>query len=125
MTLKACLICLKPTKNSRCEIHELPKPLRKNFGSRKQSHSERKAKEQAKKQWIATYGYLCAGYKRDPHPAKDLTVDHYKAKVLGGNPLGPFIILCRSCNSRKGNHEQQLKNGYGTFKTYESSNDNY
>ena len=47
--------------------------------------------------------------KRDPHPAKDLTVDHYKAKVLGGNPLGPFIILCRSCNSRKGNHEQQLK----------------
>ena len=40
------------------------------IGSRKQSHSERKAKAQAKKQWIATYGYLCAGYRRDPHPAR-------------------------------------------------------
>jgi 5-methylcytosine-specific restriction enzyme A len=33
---------------------------------------------------------------------EDLTADHLTAIANGGDPLGPLLVLCRSCNSRRG-----------------------
>jgi 5-methylcytosine-specific restriction endonuclease McrA len=32
----------------------------------------------------------------------DLTADHLTPLALGGDPLGPLLVLCRRCNSRRG-----------------------
>lgn len=63
---------------------------------------ERKAKRLAVQAWVEQYGWWCPGYGREPHQSTDLTADHIVPKSRGGNPLGPFQVLCRSCNSRRG-----------------------
>jgi hypothetical protein len=50
---------------------------------------------------VATYGWVCLGWKRAPHPSLDLTGDHRDALARGGD--GEVIdVLCRSCNASKG-----------------------
>lgn len=51
----------------------------------------------------ARYGDWCPGYGREPHAATDLTADHRTPVANGGPPDGPLDVLCRPCNSRKGN----------------------
>jgi 5-methylcytosine-specific restriction protein A len=50
------------------------------------------------------HGNWCPGYGRDRHPASDLTADHIVPLAAGGAPLdiGNLAVLCRSCNSTKG-----------------------
>lgn len=51
---------------------------------------------------VGEYGRWCPGYDRLPHAARDLCADHVVAVALGGDVRGPFQVLCRACNSRKG-----------------------
>jgi 5-methylcytosine-specific restriction endonuclease McrA len=48
------------------------------------------------------HGDWCPGYSVQPHNSTDLTADHVVSVALGGDPAGPFAVLCRSCNARKG-----------------------
>jgi 5-methylcytosine-specific restriction protein A len=47
----------------------------------------------------ATHGDWCPGWRRPPHPATDLTADHIDPRSLAAG----IRILCRGCNSRRGN----------------------
>lgn len=56
----------------------------------------------------AELGDWCPGYRRAPHVASDLTVDHGPDGLVAG-------VLCRSCNSSKGAREpvftQEVRRG--------------
>ncbi|WP_265561027.1 HNH endonuclease [Streptomyces hygroscopicus] len=55
----------------------------------------------------ALYGDWCPGWRRDPHPAQDLTADHVQPLVRDGVSVeGNVQVLCRSCNAAKGNRTQ-------------------
>jgi 5-methylcytosine-specific restriction endonuclease McrA len=47
-------------------------------------------------------GWVCPGYRRAPHPSRDLTADHVVALANGGPVAGEVVVRCRSCNSRRG-----------------------
>lgn len=51
--------------------------------------------------WVDRNGWLCPGWKRDAHSAKDLTADHVDPIGLGGPQSGALEVLCKSCNSAK------------------------
>lgn len=51
--------------------------------------------------WVQRNGWVCPGWRRDTHPAKDLTADHVDPIGLGGPQDGALEVLCRSCNSAK------------------------
>lgn len=51
--------------------------------------------------WVERNGWICPGWKRDQHPAEDLTADHEDPLGLGGPQTGVLKVLCRSCNSAK------------------------
>ena len=53
------------------------------------------------KHWRNVNGAWCPGYQRDGHVATDLTADHLVPIKFGGLG-GPLVVLCKSCNSRKG-----------------------
>jgi len=48
--------------------------------------------------WRGQYGNWCPGFRRDAHPASDLTVDHMVPLAAGGSPLdltnGDHRLLC-------------------------------
>lgn len=48
--------------------------------------------------WREQYGDVCPGWRRPPHAATDLTVDH----VIPRSTRGGLRVLCRSCNSTRG-----------------------
>lgn len=53
---------------------------------------------------IRLYGWTCPGWGVPAHHSTDLTGDHDLALALGGlSAPGNVRILCRGCNSRKGN----------------------
>jgi hypothetical protein len=52
--------------------------------------------------WVKAEGYWCPGYQVPRHESRDLCADHVVSVALGGDPAGPFAVLCRSCNARKG-----------------------
>lgn len=49
----------------------------------------------------ARHGDACPGWRREAHPASDLTADHIRPVAAGGDQHGPLQVLCRSCNSAK------------------------
>lgn len=51
---------------------------------------------------ISLFGYWCPGYGVPGHPSNDLTTDHPIALAKGGDHNQPLVVLCRSCNGRKG-----------------------
>jgi 5-methylcytosine-specific restriction enzyme A len=53
-------------------------------------------------EWRATYGDVCPGWQREPHPSADLVADHIVAVAAGGAESGPLQVLCRCCNSARG-----------------------
>lgn len=63
-------------------------------GTQRQSRELRAA-------WVARHGWTCPGWKRAPHPSRDLTLDHVIPVVEGGQFCGPVRVLCRSCNSAR------------------------
>ena len=46
----------------------------------------------------AIHGDWCPGWGVPPHASSDLTADHVTARLVGGR----LVVLCRSCNGRKG-----------------------
>ena len=48
-----------------------------------------------------TVGDWCPGWRRDPHPATRLTLDHVVPLAQGGEPFGAVQVLCASCNAAK------------------------
>lgn len=74
-----------------------PKPKDPSYGLR-----ERNRRSDTVAAWVAMHGWVCPGWGRPAHPATDLAADHIIARRLGGPQDGPLQVLCRECNSRKG-----------------------
>lgn len=51
--------------------------------------------------WVQRNGWVCPGWRREPHPAQDLTADHVDPLGLGGPQSGVLAVLCKPCNSAK------------------------
>jgi 5-methylcytosine-specific restriction protein A len=50
-------------------------------------------------------GDWCPGWRGRPaHPSVDLTADHVREVGAGGNPAGPLVVRCRSCNAARSAH---------------------
>jgi hypothetical protein len=49
--------------------------------------------------WVAQHGYVCPGWARAPHPARNLTANHITQRFFGGED-GPLEVLCMGCNVR-------------------------
>ena len=69
----------------------------------KGSSAHRAHRQAAVRAHIRVHGMWCPGFGIPPHAATQLTADHIHPVSLGGDPRGPYAVLCRSCNSRKGN----------------------
>lgn len=59
--------------------------------------------------WLTHIGPICPGYQRDPHhvPPTHPTADH----IRPGDPTSPLRVLCRSCNSTRGNNTRDTNTG--------------
>lgn len=103
--LKPCIDCGQPAPGSRCTECKVERAragyvraadrrgttAERGYGSRWRRLSER---ARARQPWCSVCG-----------TSEDLTVDHLVPLAAGGprHPrLGDVIVLCRSCNSRKG-----------------------
>lgn len=64
--------------------------------------SERLRRQATVRAHVRVYGWVCPGWSRPPHPARDLTADHVIPVHTGGDPRGVLAVLCRSCNGSKG-----------------------
>lgn len=52
---------------------------------------------------VRRHGWLCLGDKHhDRHECRDLVADDPIPIALGGDPMQPLKVMCRSANSRKG-----------------------
>lgn len=63
--------------------------------------SWRRISREAREAHVRRYGLVCPGWKVPQHRVaafRDLTADH----VIAGRLDGGVVVLCRSCNSRKG-----------------------
>lgn len=87
-----CLTCGTPTHGTRCPRHTLSRP----------TYAENQRRAAAVQNWITQVGYWCPGWNRDGHHTTDLTADHIQPRSHHGDN-GPLRILCRSCNSARGN----------------------
>jgi 5-methylcytosine-specific restriction enzyme A len=61
----------------------------------------RRERETAVDAWVAEFGYVCPGWRRDPHPSTDLTADHVVPFAATGDEGTELVVICRSCNGRK------------------------
>lgn len=53
----------------------------------------------------AVVGDWCPGWERQPaHLSADLTADHVREVATGGDPYGPLVVRCRSCNAARSAH---------------------
>lgn len=112
MSARACLglpgeACGKiTTHGSRCPEHE--RRYRTMMSARRRDPeldlpTSRAARGAAVAAWVEEHGWVCPGWRRKPHPAKDLTADHRVSRAKGGRTEpGNLDVLCRSCNGRKG-----------------------
>lgn len=84
--LRRCLAegCTALTDKSRCATHR--QDQRAKYKGDWPAHSRAEIA-----QHIMRYGYICPGWKTEPHASVDLTLDH------------DDIVLCRACNTRKRN----------------------
>lgn len=100
-----CSTIVEPFRNGRCR--ECWRAVeRKRSRTRRQPHLQnaawRKLSRETISSHVAKYGLVCPGYGVPQHGVKsraDLTTDHVEARSLAGG----VQVLCRSCNSRKGN----------------------
>lgn len=106
---RPCLVCGHLTRNpSRCDTHQAQwqqqrDQQRGNPTQRGYDNAWRKASAAAVAGHRATAGDWCPGWRVPAHPATDLTGDHIVPKAQGGSDDPANIqVLCRACNSRKG-----------------------
>ena len=103
--MKLCTVCGVVTSGlgSRCTVHaRLSNRSRHNVLYT--TRAWQRLSGRVLRAWRGQHGNWCPGYGRDGHPAGDLTVDHVVPLAAGGAPLdiANCAVLCRSCNSTKG-----------------------
>jgi len=103
--MKLCTVCgvVTSRSGSRCTVHaRLSNRSRHNALYTTREWQRLSARVIARHR--GQHGNWCPGHGRDPHPASDLTADHIVPLAAGGAPLdlGNLTVLCRSCNSTKG-----------------------
>lgn len=67
---------------------------------------DQKYRDKKKKEWVETYGRLCAGWGVAPHTIPEgvqIHWDHIVPKSKGGSEYGPGQVLCKPCNEHKHN----------------------
>lgn len=69
---------------------------------RRRTAAETRRRREAVAAHVDLHGWVCPGWRREPHPSQDLTADHVVAVGAGGREEGPLTVLCRSCNSARG-----------------------
>jgi 5-methylcytosine-specific restriction enzyme A len=103
--MKLCTVCGGVTSRpgSRCTEHAR-QSNRSRHNALYNTRAWQRLSERVLRAWRGQYGNWCPGYRRDAHPASDLTVDHVVPLAAGGAPfdIGNCAVLCRSCNSTKG-----------------------
>lgn len=110
--MKLCTVCGVVTSGagSRCSKH----PRLSGIGANHRVHADPRWARLSKRviaRHVGQHGYVCPGYQRDAHPARDLTADHVVPLAAGGAPfdIGNCAVLCRSCNSTKGSSEARQR----------------
>lgn len=93
MAWKPCIECGTPSPDPRCPQHRIPPTTR----------AEVKRRSDLVGTWIRTHGPVCPGWGRPLHTvaASNLTADHIVPVSMGGMN-GALRVLCRSCNSARG-----------------------
>jgi Restriction endonuclease len=105
---RPCLICSRLTANpSRCDVHqrEAERERGRQRGSstaRGYGAAWRRLRAELIGKWVAEYGYVCPGWQRPSHTARELTLDHVIPLSKGGASHPDNLrVLCKSCNSAK------------------------
>lgn len=88
----------------KCDVCEQPKaaqppPLRASRAGYGRREADRR--KDTVRAWVERNGWVCPGWNRGEHPAKDLTADHVDPLGLGGPQTGALEVLCKPCNSAK------------------------
>jgi 5-methylcytosine-specific restriction protein A len=103
--MKLCTVCGVVTSRprSRCTEHAR-QSNRSRHNALYSTRAWQRLSVRVLRAWRGQHGNWCPGYRRDAHPASDLTVDHVIPLAAGGAPLDitNCAVLCRSCNSTKG-----------------------
>jgi 5-methylcytosine-specific restriction protein A len=103
--VKLCTVCgvLTSRAGSRCTAHA-QQSNRSRHNALDGTRAWQRLSARVLRAWRGDHGDWCPGYKRDPHPARDLTVDHVVPLAAGGAPcdIANTAVLCCSCNSTKG-----------------------
>jgi 5-methylcytosine-specific restriction enzyme A len=103
--MKLCTVCGVVTSRpgSRCTMHAR-QSNRSRHNALYNTRAWQRLSARVLRAWRGQHGNWCPGYQRDAHPASDLTVDHVMPLAAGGAPLdiANCGVLCRSCNSTKG-----------------------
>ncbi len=92
-----CLDCGRRTKGSRCATCQARRDgargttTQRGYGHK---HQRRARAVIAAQPWCTLCGRT-----------RDLTADHIAPLARGGDPLGPLRVLCRRCNSGRGDRD--------------------
>lgn len=95
---RRCLDCGRITTATRCDLCTKRKNNIRNAARNHYAGDWKATRSKVLREWVALNGMVCPGWKRPPHPAVDLTVDH----VLARSRSSGLSVLCRSCNASKG-----------------------
>jgi 5-methylcytosine-specific restriction protein A len=89
------------------QVHERDR-TRSKRARRPYSYAEQQRRAAVVAAWLAEYGAWCPGWGRPGHQvqAGELTAEHPDAVARGGAEGQPLTVLCRSCNSVKGDRDQ-------------------
>jgi len=103
--MKLCTVCgvVTSRSGSRCTEHAR-QSNRSRHNALYSTRAWQRLSARVLRAWRGEHGTWCPGYQRGAHPASDLTVDHVVPLAAGGAPLdiANCAVLCRSCNSTKG-----------------------
>lgn len=107
---RPCLNCSRLTRNpSRCDPCQAAwqartDQLRGSATQRGYDAQWQRIARRAVATHKAQHGDWCPGWQVPAHPATDLTADHTVPLSRGGGSTSDNVsVLCRGCNSRKGN----------------------
>lgn len=99
---RRCLVpgCAVVTSGSRCAFHQAERDVVYRGDWPRVSRAAIAA-------WRAEHGDWCPGWGVPPHASSDLTADHVDPRRLGRG----VRVLCRSCNSRRGDRDDSEQGG--------------
>lgn len=107
---RPCLVCGTLTRNpSRCDVDQARweaarDAARGSATARGYGSQYQRAAAQVLAAHRAEHGDWCPGWRRAGHWTEDLTADHIIPVSQGGGPGAANLrVLCRSCNSARGN----------------------